>query len=72
MVTKLFNYDYNNFAFDYALPFDVNAYLGLEANDGVYVRLSISSNFLGGIEGLGTKGRIDVPLITFCCLLRMF
>ncbi len=57
---KLFNYDYNNFAFDYALPFDVNANLGLEANNGIYVRSSRNSNFIGGIEGLGTKGRIDV------------
>jgi hypothetical protein len=72
MVTKLFNYDYNNFAFDYALPFDVNAYLGLKTNDRVYVRLSINSKFIGGIEGLGTKGRIDVPLITFCCLFENF
>jgi hypothetical protein len=54
MVTKPFNYDYNNYAFDYALPFDVNVDLGLEANDGVYVRSSINKNFIGGIEGLGT------------------
>jgi hypothetical protein len=38
MVTKLFNYDCNNFAFDYALPFDVNVDLRLDANDEVYVR----------------------------------
>ncbi len=42
MVTKPFNYDYNNYAFDYALPFDVNADLGLEENDGVYVRSFIN------------------------------
>ncbi len=54
------------------MPFDVNADLRLEASDGVYVRSSINSNFIGGIKGLGTKGRIDVPLITLCCLLKMF
>jgi hypothetical protein len=40
MVTKLFNYNYNIYAFVYALTLDLGANLGLEIDDGKDVKSS--------------------------------
>jgi hypothetical protein len=40
MVTKLFNYNYNIYAFVYALPLDVGANLRFKIDDGIDVKSS--------------------------------
>jgi hypothetical protein len=50
MVAKLLDYDCNTFAFVYALPFEVDAKLRLEINDGIYVRSFINPHIVRGVE----------------------
>ncbi len=69
---KLVEYDYNTSSFVFALPLDVNVKLGLKVDDdgGVDDGSCTETLNVRRINGLSTLGGVQVPSMSFYCLLR--
>ncbi len=66
------DYDSNTSSFVFALPLDVNVELGLKVDDdgGVDDGSCTKTLIVRRINGLNTLGGVQVPSMSFYCLLR--